>query len=65
MVKSDYEKEYESIWGEAKEKISEVFKRYAAMTSQGLDKEGEQAELRKVWREIDSKIRAANEKYDE
>ena len=64
MEDAKFKEEYDRIWEEGKKKISEIFEKYDAMPSQGLDKEGEQIELREVWREIDLRIKKAKEKYN-
>lgn len=64
MRNAEIEKEIEKLEKDALSQIEAVFKKYNALPSQGLDKNGEYEELHKIMEDVNSKILAMKKNID-
>ena len=63
MQDEEFQKELEKLKEKVIQRNEAVFKKYDAIPSQGLDKQGEHAELKKVWDYMNTKMRELRKKY--
>ena len=63
MFNPEYEAEMQKLTDKMHKDIDKVFSKYDKIPSQGLDKEGEAAELRALWVEFNKNKMALMDKY--